>query len=88
MKEHRLKIYDEHLLDLISGQKKCEVRFNDRDYKVGDIITFQRPWSQRNMRGVLYRFKITHIHQGLGLLDGYVMLSVSQLTLKEYNHDG
>ena len=36
MKTHELKIRDKHFQDILSGVKTCEIRFNDRDYKVGD----------------------------------------------------
>jgi len=83
MREHRLKIKDEYLISLIASQKKAEVRFNDRDYKVGDLLVFQRPYFMKDNRGIKYRFEITHVHEGLGLADGYVMLSLKQLPLSE-----
>lgn len=64
---HKLKIEKEYLLNLLNGRKKSEVRLNDRDYQVGDILNFV------NTAG---KFKITHIHSGLGLKEGYVVLSV------------
>jgi len=35
---HRLKTQKEYLLDVMSGNKTFEVRKNDRDFKVGDIL--------------------------------------------------
>ena len=40
MKLHELKIKDEYYEDIISGTKKAELRKNDRDYQVGDLIHF------------------------------------------------
>ena len=68
--KHSLKIEENYLRNLISGKKKAEVRFNDRDYQVGDILEFS------NDMGNIYYFHITHIHSGLGLKEGYVVLSV------------
>ena len=38
MKLHELKIEDKHFLKVALGKKTAEVRKNDRDYKVGDIL--------------------------------------------------
>lgn len=69
---HRLKILDEHLDDLISGKKKVEIRRNDRNYRVDDELRFQR-----NKK--IYYYNITHVHKGLGLLLGYVALSLEDI---------
>lgn len=37
-KTHNLKILPEHFANVVSGVKTFEVRFNDRDYKVGDLV--------------------------------------------------
>lgn len=37
---HTLKIKPIFYLDIISGKKTFEIRKNDRDYKVGDLIKF------------------------------------------------
>lgn len=35
---HALKQHPEHFLDVTAGKKLFEVRKNDRDYKVGDLL--------------------------------------------------
>lgn len=72
MKSHELKIEAIYLSDLIIGTKKSEVRFNDRDYQIGDVLIF------RDLLGSCHTFIITHIHCGLGLKEGYVILSVDK----------
>ena len=69
---HCLKIENNYLENLLAGKKKCEIRFNDRDYQRGDILELC------GEMGDLYRFAITHIHSGLGLKDGFVILSVER----------
>ena len=71
---HQLKIEDNYLENLVEDKKTCEIRFNDRDYQVGDILEFYR----YNIKDY-YRFEIIHIHSGLGLKDGYVVLSVRRV---------
>ena len=41
IKIHNLKIDDEFFREIESGKKTFEIRFNDRDYRAGDIITIQ-----------------------------------------------
>lgn len=40
MKLHELKIKYEYLKEVQSGRKTFELRKNDRDYQVGDLIKF------------------------------------------------
>lgn len=68
MTTHLLKIEKVYLDNLLSGKKKSEIRYNDRDYQVGDILRF-----------ITDEFVITHIHSGLGMQDGYVVLSVEKV---------
>ena len=40
MKLHELKIKHEYLVEIVLGNKTFELRKNDRDYQVGDLIHF------------------------------------------------
>ena len=77
---HELQIQPNCLLRLLKGYKKSEIRSNDRDYQVGDVLKFN--WDA--LMEILgedegdFFFKITHIHSGLGLLKNYVCLSVER----------
>lgn len=75
--KHKLKIGQEYLDNLLSGKKKSEVRLNDRDYQVGDLLEFSY-YSEKSLGLTFVYFRITHIHSGLGLKENYVMLSVEQ----------
>lgn len=58
--EHPLKIEQCYLDRLIGGTKTCELRYNDRDYQIGDTIKF---WNSLGTMGVscwLY-FTVTHV---------------------------
>ena len=65
---HKLKIKNEYLQNLLDGKKKAEVRYNDRDYQVGDLLEFES----------IYRFRITHVLplQTLDIDGNYVVLSI------------
>lgn len=73
--KHTLKIGPERLDNLISGKKKSEIRLNDRDYQSGDVLHFQRIEGVSRPETVSHYFTVTHVHSGLGLQDGYVVLS-------------
>lgn len=69
---HELKIEPQYLENLKSGRKTFEIRFNDRDYQLGDYLKFS------DADG-LYYYEISHIHSGLGLKEGWVVLSLKTL---------
>ena len=71
--KHTLKIGKEYFENLMSGAKTAEVRLNDRDYQLGDMLEFF------DYETELYvKFIVTHIHSGLGLKENYVVLSVKK----------
>lgn len=78
MTVHELKIEPNYLSHLVDGEKKSEIRYNDRDYQKDDILRFYN-YTRRVLPGdpdfYLY-FRITHIHSGLGLSNGYICLSL------------
>jgi ASC-1-like (ASCH) protein len=79
--EHYLRIEDNYLKRLVSGEKKAEIRYNDRDYQVGDVLKFYNTLKNivpGDSDFYLY-FRVTHIHSGSDLKDGYVCLSVEQI---------
>lgn len=75
--QHDLKIEKQYLENLVSGKKRCEIRFNDRDYQVGDVLHFKEYFFDGNV--IDRNFKVTHIHSGLGMADGFVVLSVKRV---------
>lgn len=46
MKLHNLKIHSVYAIEKIKGNKLFEIRFNDRDYHVGDEIIYSCPDSK------------------------------------------
>ena len=78
-KIHEVKILPEHYAGVVSGKKKAELRFDDRNYAVGDI-TILREWTDGKYTGRRACVKITHILRGggYGLAEGWAMLSISR----------
>jgi len=69
-RSHDLKIQECYLDNLMLGRKTAEIRYNDRDYQVGDTIRFSLKANNK------ISYIITHIHSGLGMQEGYVVLSL------------
>ena len=93
MKLHELKILHEYLVDVDLGKKTFELRKNDRDYQVGDLIHFidireDKPTSKGIEPYIddnqLYR--ITYVLKDVekyGLDKDYCILSIKKLEIKE-----
>jgi hypothetical protein len=78
---HLLKCHENYLKRLVLGHKTAEVRYNDRDYQLGDIICFSLTSGLQELLDIeadRVDYEITHIHSGLGLQEGYVMLSLGK----------
>jgi hypothetical protein len=62
MTVHKLKVQQQYFEALFDGTKTCEVRYNDRDYQVGDLLVFAG--SIRRNEEVLFgevACEVTHI---------------------------
>lgn len=95
MKLHELKILHKYLIDVTIGKKTFELRKNDRDYQVGDLIHFidiREDYTKTNKCGcepfidenTLYR--ITYVLKDVekyGLDKDYCILAIKKLDIKE-----
>ena len=94
MKLHELKILHKYLLDVDLGNKTFELRKNDRDYQVGDLIRFidirEDDSTAKNQiepnidENTLYR--ITYVLKDVekyGLDKDYCILAIKKLDIKE-----
>ena len=76
MVKHYLKTLPEYFRQVAIGSKTFELRKNDRDFQVRDII-FLEEWDNEYTGRVL-ELEITYILSKFkGLEEGYVILSVS-----------
>ena len=81
---HQLKIKRCYYQHIVEGKKKFEVRFNDRDYQVGDEITFDvisKPSELIFHPGDFY--KIVYVHVGLGMEKDFVVLGIEKEVVHE-----
>lgn len=75
MTTHELKILPEYFEPAIAGLKNFEIRYNDRNYQVGDTITL-REWVNGNYTGREYSRKIQYLTD-YKQKDGYVVMDLT-----------
>jgi len=77
---HRLKTWPQYFEEVYSGKKNFELRKNDRNYNVGDILILEEWDSElRDYSGRRISKKVEYILEGgsLGLEKGYVIMALS-----------
>jgi Domain of unknown function (DUF3850) len=87
---HELKCWPEFFEPMLLGLKTAELRYNDRDYKIGDVLLL-REWEPHDetYSGRECRRLVTHVVHGVGtvgaiaplrgLSSKFVMLSVAPI---------
>lgn len=84
MKIHDLKIKYEYFIDVLLGIKTFELRKNDRNFKVGDLIAFKivdNPENAKNLKYVNRFYRIIYILkdvQEYGLDKDYCILGIQK----------
>ena len=84
MRAHKLKMWPAPFKSLKLGGKNCDLRFADRDYRVGDYVMFvEFDPAKEALTGDYECREITHITTGdnvpRGLIDGFVILSLDMV---------
>ena len=90
MKLHELKIKHEYLVEVVMGRKTFELRKNDRDYQVGDLIRFIDIKQDSKGGFDIYidedtLYKITYILKDVpeyGLDKDYCILAIKKLEIR------
>ena len=79
MRVHDVKSIQPHFDDVCSGKKTAELRLDDRDYQVGDLLR-QHEYVCGELTGNVIAHEITHKLKGAPwLADGYCMLSLARI---------
>ena len=83
-KTHNLKTFKNHFSEVILGNKKAEVRVNDRSFKNGEFLNLKE-FHLGKYTGNEHKVKITHILNGgqYGINKKYVILSIESVTSDE-----
>ena len=85
---HKVKIQKEYADRILDGKKTFEVRYNDRDYQVGDYLQFEviaSAWSSlRDLDHKLNNalWEIIYSHSGLGMQEKYVVLGIKEVEME------
>lgn len=79
---HELKTYPKYFQETIEGNKPFEIRKNDRNFQVGDVLILKEwdniKYSGREI-GAVVRYVLRDF---IGLQEGYVALGVTDFKLK------
>lgn len=79
MTVHTLKLQEPYFTDVAEKKKTFEIRKNDRDYKVGDILLlYLYPQPNKDKLGKI-KAEITYILKDIpqfGLMEGYCILGI------------
>lgn len=82
---HELKTDSEVFQAVVDGRKTFEIRFNDRDFKVGDELvlleTIHTGEQMKQGKPLLYSGNelhktVSYVLSGYGLQDGWVILGI------------
>lgn len=74
---HELKIAPEYFQAVESGVKPFEIRFNDRNYKVGDTLVL-REWNGSKYTGKVLHREITYLTD-YEQKEGYVVMGIKDI---------
>jgi len=76
---HELKIWPVHFDPLIRGVKKAEYRWNDREFKVGDVLKF-REWDPETEEytGRHAFARVIHVADQPPIPAGFALLSLTR----------
>ena len=85
-KQHTIKILNFYADDIVSGDKRFEIRKNDRAYQRGDTVKFLCVDDNGNVKphNIDEReYVITYVLNGWGLENGYVVFGFQELSKHE-----
>ncbi len=80
---HNLKLISQHFDPVLAGKKTSEIRFNDRNYQVGDIVTL----NEGDLDSGEFRYTGRKVSARIGYIsnyavnDGFVCLSLNDVGL-------
>jgi ASC-1-like (ASCH) protein len=74
--KHKLKIQPEYFKEVCTGKKSFEIRKNDRDFKVGDMLLLQEYLPESNSyTGRVVERKDTYI-TNYAQVDDYIVMAI------------
>jgi len=78
---HHLKTLPEYYEKIVSGDKKFEIRENDRGFRVGDTLCLEEYSPEKGFSGFSMQFKVSYILYGgnFGIEKGYCAMSLVKM---------
>lgn len=79
---HHLKVWPRYYDALANGDKRWEVRLNDRGFAVDHLLVFHKwdPKAGAYRDGPLLYAKVMHIEEDVpGLMEGYVIMDITEV---------
>lgn len=79
---HKLKTWSEYFERIVSREKKFELRKNDRDFQVGDILVLQEWYKNlEKYSGNEIEVRVTYILRGptFGIEKDYCVMSIQNI---------
>lgn len=77
MRIHDLKILPQYFIDVLTGRKRFEVRYNDRNYRLGDWLILHEWTPSLGYTGRLTRVLVTYVLDDTQFCKaGYVILGI------------
>ena len=82
LKRHELKILPKYFLAIAHNYKTFEIRKNDRNFKVGDVLVLKEYDSEtKTYTGKVQEVTVTFMTDfPEGLKEGYICMSISKVT--------
>lgn len=82
VKIHTIKIAPKYLNAVVAGQKKAELRKNDRNYKVGDVLLLKE-WKHGRYTDREWAAVVTYVlpvNEVITDVDNWVVLSIRSMS--------
>jgi hypothetical protein len=80
---HELKLLTEYFLNVSSGEKNFEIRFNDRDYRVGDVLILKEFDKEIGLTGRYVYREITYIIDHPDYVkEGFIVMGMKNLEVR------
>lgn len=80
---HELKIESQYFKEVINGKKTFEIRKNDRNFKVGDLVKLKEIDENKEYTGNESVFEITYITD-YAQKENYIVFSISKISKSEF----
>lgn len=76
---HQLKLNEEFWDAVMSGEKNFEVRNNDREFKKGDTVVFNRVTEHGTTYELSKPFEITYVLSGWAIKEDFVAFGIKRI---------